>query len=162
MKKIRIIQGVFGLRQGSFTLTKTKNDPPFEVDDEVAKRLIKQGVATYAETSQEGETKEPVKTTQNLGTPDGIIVNKSENGTAENEVDNTGKETDNNTQNVVETNALYSMQNTKNELAALVKELGGGDVDPKLNKAQIIELLDQITAADGEDEPSFSDVDGIA
>lgn len=54
--KIRIINGTFGLREklpdGSWSISvhaKTRQDPPFEVDEELGIRLISEGIAEAAE-----------------------------------------------------------------------------------------------------------------
>ena len=48
MKKIRIISGCYGHREGVLNVPKTEKDPPFEVDDIEAARLVSLGVAEYA------------------------------------------------------------------------------------------------------------------
>lgn len=51
MRYIQIIRGAYGYRkEGSgITITKTPTDPPFEVSDAEAERLVKIKVAKYAE-----------------------------------------------------------------------------------------------------------------
>ena len=50
MKSIRIKSGSYGLsKPNSFgVINKTRTDPPFEIDDAEAKRLVELGVAEYA------------------------------------------------------------------------------------------------------------------
>jgi len=50
MKTIRIKQGSYGLSKpnSSGVITKTRTDPPFEIEDAEAERLIELGVAEYA------------------------------------------------------------------------------------------------------------------
>jgi len=50
MKLIKIVKGTFGYRQkgSGITLPKCNTDPPFEVDDDVAERLVMLGVAVIA------------------------------------------------------------------------------------------------------------------
>lgn len=47
--KIKIIAGVFGHRNGSRVEAVRAGDPPIDVEDELAKRLIAQGVAEVVE-----------------------------------------------------------------------------------------------------------------
>lgn len=47
MKKIKIIAGTFGWSHGKYDIVKA-GDPPIEVDDALAKRLVEKGVAEYA------------------------------------------------------------------------------------------------------------------
>ena len=51
MKNIKIIDGVYGLRKsGSSVVTrKGKTDPPFQIEDDEAKRLVALGVAAYVD-----------------------------------------------------------------------------------------------------------------
>jgi hypothetical protein len=53
MKRIKIINGTFGHRPaGSKRLDpKGVNDPPFEIDDDKAERLVSLGVAEYADAA---------------------------------------------------------------------------------------------------------------
>jgi len=57
MKMIKIICGTYGFRSGNGILSpKTPRDPPFEVDDTEAKRLVALKVAEYADDfDDEGE-----------------------------------------------------------------------------------------------------------
>jgi len=50
MKSIKIVRGTYGLaKENSFGVsTKSRTDPPFEVNDDEAKRLVDLGVAEYA------------------------------------------------------------------------------------------------------------------
>ena len=52
MRYIQIIRGAYGYRRdgSGTTITKTRTDPPFEVTDAEAERLIKIKVAKYAAT----------------------------------------------------------------------------------------------------------------
>jgi len=51
MKTIKIIGGIYGYRKSGSTITtpKSRTDPPFEISDEEAVRLIEMGVAVYAD-----------------------------------------------------------------------------------------------------------------
>lgn len=46
MAKIRITTGVFGWNHGTYELVKA-GDPPIEVDEALAQRLVEKGVAAY-------------------------------------------------------------------------------------------------------------------
>ena len=46
MAKIRITAGVFGWNHGTYELVKA-GDPPIEVDEALAQRLVEKGVAAY-------------------------------------------------------------------------------------------------------------------
>lgn len=46
MATIKIIAGTFGWNHGTYDLVKA-GDPPIEVDDALAKRLVEMGVAEY-------------------------------------------------------------------------------------------------------------------
>lgn len=50
--KIKIIAGVFGHRNGKRVEAVRAGDPPIEVEDELAKRLIAQGVAEAVEAEK--------------------------------------------------------------------------------------------------------------
>lgn len=43
--RVRIIQGTYGYPNGKYPVAKTPNDPPFELDDAMAARLLRLGVA---------------------------------------------------------------------------------------------------------------------
>jgi hypothetical protein len=49
MKYIQIIDGTFGLRVGYAIVPKKSSDPPFEAEDAKADRLVRLGVAEYAD-----------------------------------------------------------------------------------------------------------------
>lgn len=49
--KIHITRGIYGYRKNGNVVEKTKNDPPFEVDDEEGNRLISLLVAEYADNA---------------------------------------------------------------------------------------------------------------
>lgn len=61
MKLIQITRGTFGHRDGRQIIPKTKNDPPFEVDDATAERLIAKKVAAYVEPAPDAPpAEEPI------------------------------------------------------------------------------------------------------
>jgi len=57
MVKIKIIRGTYGYKQnGNGSISpKTVKDPPFEVDEKEAERLIDMGVAAHADNEQDNE-----------------------------------------------------------------------------------------------------------
>lgn len=61
MKKIRIISGTYGLRGNGYTvIRKTPEDPPFDVSDDEAIRLVKLKVAKIIEEQPKPQFEEPV------------------------------------------------------------------------------------------------------
>ena len=57
---IHIISGIYGHhREGGYISPKTRLDPPFEVDDAEAERLVSLGVAEYAGTQVATHLPEP-------------------------------------------------------------------------------------------------------
>lgn len=70
--KIQIISGTYGLRVNSYTVSrKTPDDPPFDVSDDEAKRLVGLGVARIVEkipTQEEPDETQPdnTETTEEL------------------------------------------------------------------------------------------------
>lgn len=58
MKNIKIIRGTYGHRKTGSTITspKTRTDPAFPVDDDEAQRLVKMGIAEYANEAPPAET----------------------------------------------------------------------------------------------------------
>lgn len=163
MAKIKITKGVFGLKVGMFTQTKTKNDPPFEVDDAIAERLVKQGVAEIVTSeASTGTSVQNKKTTVRLG-EEVKVVNKSEAQTGEaTKAEATAEENTENGEEQENAGISYSMDDTKARLLEIAEELGIAEADPKMNKTQIIALLDaHVAGEEAEDSPSFGDVDGV-
>jgi len=164
MVKIRITQGVFGLREGIFTQTKTRKDPPFEVDNTIAARLVAQGVAEIvtsdAETASNTDTSE--KTTVRL-VREVSLVNKGEADEAQTgETTKTEENGDDDSAEDENQAAAYSMDNTKVELLAIAEEFGIAEANSTMNKTQIIALLDAHTEGEtAEGGPSFTDFDGV-
>lgn len=62
---IKIIKGVFGYNNGLSVIPKTSQDPPFECDKAIEKRLVSLGVAEYVtkvvEATKAVETGEPAE-----------------------------------------------------------------------------------------------------
>ncbi len=171
MAKIKITKGVFGLREGIFTQTKTKNDPPFEVHDSIAARLIKQGVAEIVEEIEEcvdelknianGKKATKVRFGEKVKTK-----NKKEENPKNDELSTSSEdETENGSQpeEAEGSNEVsYSIEDTKKRLLEIASELGIEGVDQRLNKNQIIALLDERTKGESSEEsPSFDNVDGV-
>lgn len=122
MKKIRIISGCYGHREGVLNVPKTEKDPPFEVDDIEAARLVSLGVAEYA-----NKAFEPVAFVPPSVDPD---VNPDDNG----EIDARN----------ADGTLLYSTDMNLKELRQAAKELG---VDLKfgITKEEIVRLLNEAT-----------------
>ena len=122
MKKIRIISGCYGHREGVLNVPKTEKDPPFEVDDIEAARLVSLGVAEYANKAFEPVAFVPPSVDPDVNPDDnnGIDV-KDESGTR-----------------------LYSTDMNLKELRQAAKELG---VDLKfgITKEEIVRLLNEAT-----------------
>lgn len=63
--KICITRGIYGFRKNGNVIEKTKNDPPFEVDEEEGKRLVSLKVAkcveALSETTEDAVEKENVQ-----------------------------------------------------------------------------------------------------
>ncbi len=53
MAFVRIISGSYGLKTNGVTRAKTRRDPPFELNDKEAERLVKLGVAEIAGNTPE-------------------------------------------------------------------------------------------------------------
>jgi len=53
MSKIKIISGCYGHREGILNIPKSEKDPPFEVSDAEAERLVSLGVAMYVDGTPE-------------------------------------------------------------------------------------------------------------
>lgn len=170
MAKIRITKGIFGLREGIFTQTKTKNDPPFEVHDSIAARLVKQGVAEIVEGIEEcvdelknianGKKANTVRFGENVKTKNKKEEKPENNGVAPSEEKvNEGSQPE----EAEGTNEVsYSLEDTKKRLLEIASELGVEGVDQRLNKNQIIALLDEHTKGESSEEsPSFDNVDGV-
>ena len=49
MKKVKIIQGVYGASENNRIIPKTKNDTPFLLEEEKAERIVSLGIAEYVE-----------------------------------------------------------------------------------------------------------------
>lgn len=159
MVKIKITKGVFGLRVGIFTQTKTKNDPPFEIDDSIAARLVKQGVAEIVsgDVNSKSNSTVPVKNSVHLG-KETAFVNKKAASEEPVEEAMTANEDREEAHTEEESNGIsYSMEDTKARLLEVAHELGI-EADSRLNKAEIIALLDDATTGES---PSFGDVDGV-
>ena len=81
---IKIINGVFGYREGKSIIPKTSKDAPFECDKATEKRLVDLGVAkyvtaevpveTHAEVAEEVETAELVEEAIEEPTRDELIA----------------------------------------------------------------------------------------
>lgn len=60
--KIRITRGIYGFRENGNVVEKTKNDPPFEVNDEEGERLLSlnvaESVSSVEKTTASGAEKE--------------------------------------------------------------------------------------------------------
>ena len=77
MKEIKIISGTFGWSHGTYDLVRA-GDPPITVDDELAERLVEQGVAEYTAAPSPG-TEEPFTPdtedeTEDEPTEDGVDI----------------------------------------------------------------------------------------
>lgn len=55
---IKIVNGVFGYRNGKTIIPKTSKDEPFECDKATEQRLVAQGVAVYVNAPKADETEE--------------------------------------------------------------------------------------------------------
>lgn len=161
-KLIRIIKGVYGHKNGLTTIPKTSKDKPFTVDDKIAQRLIAHGIAEIAtETKTEAEPVEKYSINLAKQETKEIVVNKADKpeapAPAEDEV----------AEQVVEAEAEYSENNTKDELLAYLEGTGYEvtSATKRLNKAEIIALIDEqlapeVEAEDEGDAPSFEE-DGV-
>lgn len=122
MKKIKIIGGRYGyISPSGVYCVKTSDDPPFEVDDGEAHRLIKRGVAEIVGADAYESAKGAVDNNELPTTP-------ADNGENDDEPEDGG---------IPE----YSEESTNFELQAIAKEYGI-EIPPRANKAQILEALD--------------------
>lgn len=53
MRKVKIIQGVYGFAEENKVIPKTRKDSPFSLEDEKAEKIVKLGIAEYAEELSE-------------------------------------------------------------------------------------------------------------
>ncbi len=124
---IRIIRGCYGYNNGSFVGAKTPADPPFEVKDDEAERLISLGIAETADNGMDSAD-------NNTDTIDKTGDNGDENAdkTADKAADTTEED------DIPE----YGENSTNAELQAIAKEYGV-EVQPRANKAELIAALDE-------------------
>ncbi|MBD5112680.1 MAG: hypothetical protein HDT42_09170 [Ruminococcaceae bacterium] len=126
MKKIKIIGGRYGYISPSGVYNvKTPDDPPFEVDNAEAERLIKRGVAEIIGAGAAVLAKGVADDEKLPATPADDDENDDES-----EYDDIPK---------------YNKESTNSELQAIAKEYGI-EIPPHANKAQIIEILDNYFA----------------
>lgn len=89
MKKIRITRGAYGYRAPGSMVTEliTSKNPPFEVEDAEAKRLVALGVAEYATkavaTAPPGDDNPPAGETPPNGNEDGKVLPEGDKGEPE-------------------------------------------------------------------------------
>ena len=115
---IRILNTTFGLVVNGIVKPKSPADPPFEVDDELGNRLVRDGIAenvggAYAELSEEAEE------------PDEIAETADESGDF--------------------SIPKYSEETSKADLQAIAKEYGVA-VSATATKQDIIKSLDDFFA----------------
>lgn len=158
--KIRIIKGVYGHVVNNVTVPKSKKSEPFEVADDIAKGLIKRGIAEVA--TEKSEAEKPVRYRECLApakTEKAKVIDENVNAsdtntTPEDDTKDESPEADNNA-------PKYSMDNKKEELLKFAEDLGIVIDNPdNITKKQIIELLDDATS-DDEEAPEIGDNEGI-
>lgn len=142
---IRIIQGVYGYKQGLSVIPKTIKDEPFTCAKEEEARLVKLGVAEYVDEVEAVETK---AAEEDAVTEPTEATEPTEEETEEEAV----------TINLDEMNFA--------ELKDFAKENGATDEDLKPLKSKdavkkLIEKLLSDEAEEVEDAPDFSEVDGV-
>jgi len=131
---IRIIRGCYGYNNGSFVRAKTPADPPFEVKDDEAERLISLGIAETADNGTDSDD-------NNAGIVDEGGDNDGEN--AGNTPDNGTDSADKNEETAEEDDIPeYGENSTNAELQAIAKEYGI-EIQPRANKAELIAALDE-------------------
>ncbi len=127
---IHIKRGCYGYNNGSFVRAKTPADPPFEVKDDEAERLISLGIAETADNGT--DSAEP---SDKSGDNDGEKANK----TADNGADPADKNADTTEDDDI---PEYGENSTNAELQAIAKEYGV-EIPPRANKAELIAALDE-------------------
>ena len=157
MTKIKIIKGVYGYKSKGSVVPKSKNDEPFEVSEQEAKRLVEIGVAEIA-SNLKPQADKPIKYSESLA-PVKNIVDKSKKETiAKSEPEVTEEISEGNTEDETTNNIEYSMENTQKELLAMARELGFEGKDTT-TKAKLIAFLDEATST--EDAPTIADNEGV-
>lgn len=157
MTKIKIIKGVYGYKSKGSVVPKSKNDEPFEVSEQEAKRLVEIGVAEIA-SNLKPQADKPIKYSESLA-PVKNIVDKSKKETiAKSEPEVTEEISEGNTEDETTNNIEYSMENTQKELLAMARELGFEGKDTT-TKAELIAFLDEATST--EDAPTIADNEGV-
>lgn len=157
MTKIKIIKGVYGYKSKGSVVPKSKNDEPFEVSEQEAKRLVEIGVAEIA-SNLKPQADKPIKYSESLA-PVKNIVDKSKKETiAKSEPEVTEEISEGNTEDETANNIEYSMENTQKELLAMARELGFEGKDTT-TKAELIAFLDEATST--EDAPTIADNEGV-
>ncbi len=136
---IKIIQGVYGYRQGHSVIPKTSKDEPFSLDEKEEKRLVNLGVAEFTDEVAEKAHEEVVKEETPADNQDEKVIDEDKKEDVKEELD-------------------------KAELIARYKELGLGG-NPAAWKPETIlrkikeaeEVLEEVA----EETPDLSDIDGV-
>ncbi len=127
---IRITRGCYGYNNGSFVRAKTPADPPFDVKDEEAERLISLGIAERTDITADNGTDNSNNSTEIAGGSGESSDKPSDNGV---DTDDTDEEDD-----IPE----YGENSTNAELQAIAKEYGV-EIQPRANKTELIAALDE-------------------
>lgn len=118
---IHIINGTYGHYEGEWLKPKSRTDPPFEVDDAEAERLVALGVAEIVNVAPSVPASETARSEEGSNTPapeKAAESRKKASATPE-----------------------YSEANTVKELTAICEQYGV-ELTGKPNKKAIIEALD--------------------
>ena len=157
MTKIKIIKGVYGYKSKGSVVPKSKNDEPFEVSEQEAKRLVEIGVAEIA-SNLKPQADKSIKYSESLDTVKNIVDKSKKETIAKSEPEVTEEISEGNTEDETTNNIEYSMENTQKELLAMARELGFEGKDTT-TKAELIAFLDEATST--EDAPTIADNEGV-
>ncbi len=137
MKKIKIVSGGYGhTNERGFSVLKTAADPPFDVADEEAERLVELGVARVAEETASEDAEVPANDSTQA---------------------QPNKQTPPDTPTPPRDKPLAKM--TMKELIAYAGELGITAMKANYTKADLIEAIKAALADDGSDFPTLPDED---
>lgn len=149
---IRMTSGTFGYREKTkdgyslHVVCKSRNDPPFEVDDEVGNDLIGRGVAVLAGVVTEATSKpsDGVFAAGDVSTPPSKENDAEDNGEDDSDI----------------SAPKYSVEMTANQLRAIMKA-NGLSVKNRMTKSEMVDALDGYFGTndeegDGEMPPDLS------